>query len=268
MGADIILCIICSQFLAHFVTSPQGGNFWRWARRNLQTTSQASRPRLPARSSQGRCDGDHDLDSRIPDRRRPCPRTLGFLDTGGSCGSTVVGSPTLSSLNRSSAPPPISDREFDEGCQQSCNLFATLVGHQVKGRASAEPSRYKSSAHTSAYRNHDVKYIGMAAESGSTDLSDFFYEVRVSFVYLLCFYSQNLVPVRVSLYRSRGHLSPNRPSIIFVLRSTKLHIPIRFSGESARHALKSEDYTGLLPPSSLRPRPADLFTSDRHPCQR
>ena len=110
--------------------------------------------------------------------------------------------------------------------------------------------------------------IDMATESGSTDFNDFFYGVRASFIHLLCFRSQNLVSVRITLYRSRGHLPPGRPSIASILRSTQLHVSIRSSRESVSHAICPGDYTGFFPYSSLRPRPVELSTSNRHPCQR
>ena len=95
-------------------------------------------------------------------------------------------------------------------------------------RASTEPYRYKNSAHTSTYRNHNAKYIAMAAESGSTDFSDFFYEVRASRLSPLLLFSEFSIrtdrplslprtsPSRTSLYQHHPLLySTSHPNTIF-----------------------------------------------------
>ena len=132
-------------------------------------------------------------------------------------------------------------------------------------RAITEPGRYKIPTHTSAHCNRNFEHNDM--ESSSTNFDNSFYEVRASFIYLLCCCPQSLVSVWAVLYRSRGHLPPERPSITTTLGSTRLRLPIRISQESAGRAIYSRDYTKLLLYSPLRPRPAGPFTSNRHPCQ-
>ena len=71
---------------------------------------------------------------------------------------------------------------------------------------------YKNPAQANTYRNHNVGYIDMAEELGSTGFSDPFYEVSVSTTSLLGFCSQNLVFLRVALCSFRGHSSlPEHP---------------------------------------------------------
>ena len=152
--------------------------------------------------------------------------------------------------------------------RSACSLFASLAGHQVKERASTESEGYKIPLHTCIHSNHTmVEYIDMTTESGSADFNDFFYEVRVPFIYP-CFYSQSLVPVWFALCPFRGHLPPKHPSFSSVLHSTQHRISIRTRGQLVKHTIKPGDRTRSLPLFSLQPCPAELFTSNRRPGQR
>jgi len=178
----------------------------------------------------------------------------------------LVGPPTLGGVNR--LTPRASRHRFRtmsscRGCEWGCSLCASLVGHQVEGRASAEPIKFLLiQAHTAT----TTLDIDMAAESGSTDFDDFFYGVRASFIHLLLSFSEFSMrtdhPLSLPRTSSRTSLYRFHPPLYPTSRTNTIFSRIRQSRDLPRglHWILSLLLVTTPPRWALHLKPSSLST--------